>query len=482
VKLSRYKAFLPLLIGLAVAVLPVPQGLTQNAWFYFALFAAVVAGLILEPLPAAAVGVIGVTLAASLALIYTPQQMADPSFNFSSASIKWALSGFSNTTVWLIFGAFTFALGYSQTGLGRRIALFLVKRLGKKTLGLGYAITLADFFLAPVTPSNTARSAGTILPILRSIPGLYGSQPGTTARKIGSYIMWTAFASTTLTSSIFVTSMAPNLLAVDLVNQTVGVEISWIQWFMGFLPVGLFLLFLLPFVIYKLYPPEIKTSKEVPAWASQELKKMGRISRNEVIMAVLALLALVLWIFAGKWISATTVALAVIALMLIAKIVTWQDILSNKPAWNVLVWFATLVTLADGLNRVGFVSWFAEGAAASLTGFSPILVMVILVFLFFVIHYLFASVTAHVTAVLPVILAAGAAIPGMPVRIFALLLCFSLGIMGVLTPYATGPAPAYYASGYVSRREFWTLGFVFGIIFFLALLIIGFPYLMTVVS
>jgi L-tartrate/succinate antiporter len=276
--------------------------------------------------------------------------------------------------------------------------------------------------------------------------------------------------------------MAPNLLAVDLVNQTVGVEISWTQWFLGFLPVGLFLLFLLPFIIYKLYPPEIKTSKEVPAWASQELKKMGRISRNEVIMAVLVLLALVLWIFAGKWISATTVALAVIALMLIAKIVTWQDILSNKPAWNVLVWFATLVTLADGLNRVGFVSWFAEGAAASLTGLSPILVMVILVFLFFVIHYLFASVTAHVTAVLPVILAAGAAIPGMPVRIFALLLCFSLGIMGVLTPYATGPAPAYYASGYVSRREFWTLGLIFGIIFFLALLIIGFPYLMTVIS
>lgn len=480
-KLSRYKAFLPILIGLVIAVLPVPQGLTRNAWFYFALFAAVVMGLILEPLPAAAIGVIGVTLAASLALIFTPQQLADPGFDAASASIKWVLGGFSNTTVWLIFGAFTFALGYSQTGLGRRIALYLVKHLGKRTLGLGYAITLADLFLAPVTPSNTARSAGTIFPILRGIPGLYGSQPGPTARKFGSYIMWTAFASTTLTSSMFVTSMAPNLLAVDLVNQTVGVEISWVQWFMGFFPVGLFLLSLLPFVIYKLYPPEIKVSREVPAWAAQELRKMGRISRNEVIMAVLALFALVLWIFAGNWINPTTVALAVIGLMLIVRIVTWQDILSNKPAWNVLIWFATLVTLADGLNRVGFVSWFANGAAASLTGLSPIFVMVVLVLLFFVIHYLFASVTAHVTAVLPVILAAGAAIPGMPVRIFALLLCFSLGIMGVLTPYATGPAPAYYASGYVSRRDFWTLGLIFGIFFLLALLLFGLPYLMAVI-
>lgn len=478
-KFPVWKVVFPVLGGVAIACLPSPQGLEHNAWLYFALFSAVIIGLIIEPIPSAAIGVIGVTLAATFKLVYTPPQISDPTFDLTKESIKWALSGFGNATVWLIFGAFMFAMGYAKTGLGRRIALFLVKRLGKRTLGLGYAITLADLALAPFTPSNTARSGGTIFPIIQNIPGLYGSEPGETARKIGSYLMWTAFTATCLTSSMFLTSMAPNLLAVDLTQKTVGIEISWMQWFLGFLPMGVLFVFLLPYIIFKVHPPEIKISEEVPDWAKQELTKMGKISHKEIILAALVFLALVLWIFGGNRIHPTTAALAVIALMLITRVITWDDILSNKPAWNVLVWFATLVTLADGLNRVGFVSWFAKGVAEQLTGISPIAVMVILAALYFCIHYMFASITAQVTAILPVILAAGAAIPGMPLMAFALLLCCQSGIMGIITPYATGPAPIYYGSGYISRKDFWTLGLVFGAIFLLVLLLIGVPYLTT---
>jgi L-tartrate/succinate antiporter len=176
-------------------------------------------------------------------------------------------------------------------------------------------------------------------------------------------------------------------------------------------------------------------------------------------------------------IDATTVALAAVSVMLICGVVSWDDILANKPAWNVLGWFATLVVLADGLNKVGFVGWFGQHAAAILAGHSPLFVMVSLVALFFWIHYLFASLTAHTTAVLPVMLAAGLAVPELPARTFALLLAYSLGIMGVLTPYATGPAPVYYGSGFLTRNEFWRLGLVFGLIFVGALLLIGVPAL-----
>lgn len=474
-----WKSVMPVLVGIIIALFPAPQGIDQNAWFYFALFVSVILGLILEPIPSAAIGVIGVTLAATLRLVYAPAHIVDPTFNLTRESIKWALSGFGNATVWLIFGAFMFALGYAKTGLGRRIALLLVKKLGRRTLGLGYAVTFADLVLAPFTPSNTARSGGTIFPIIQNIPSLYGSEPDKTARKMGSYLMWTAFAATCLTSSLFMTSMAPNLLAVDIVHKTVGLEISWVQWFLGFLPIGALLVLLLPYIIYRIYPPEIKRSDEVPVWAAQELSKMGKVKRKELLMAALILLALVLWIFAGDLVHPTTVALAVIALMLITRIVTWDDILSNKLAWNVLIWFATLVTLADGLNRVGFVSWFAKGAAESLTGISPITVMVILLALYFCIHYMFASITAQVTAILPVILAAGAAVPGMPILVFALLLCYQSGIMGIITPYATGPAPIYFGSGYIPRKDFWTLGLVFGAIFLLSLLI-SVPYLLAI--
>lgn len=469
-KTIPWKAVLPLLLGIIIALLPAPQGLNLTAWYFFAIFSAVILGLILEPLPAAAVGFIGVFLVAVLGL-------AGPK---PADNIRWALSGFSNTTVWLIFGAFMFAMGYDKTGLGRRIALILVKKLGRKTLGLGYAITFSDLILAPFTPSNTARSGGTIFPIIRNLPGLYGSSPGETSRKIGAYIMWTAFAATCVTSSMFITSLAPNLLALDLVSKTVKISISWTEWFVGFLPVGIILILILPYLVYKIYPPEIKSSEEIPSWASQELDKLGKFSRKELVMALLAVLALALWIFGGNFIDATTVAGFVISLMIITGTVTWDDILANKQAWNVLVWFATLVALADGLNKVGFVTWFAKSMAALLTGMSPIVVMVVLVVIFFIIHYMFASLTAHTTAILPVMLAVGAAIPGLPVKTFALLLCYSLGIMGVITPYATGPGPVYYGSGYISRKDFWTLGLIFGTIFLVALIGIGVPYLLAI--
>ncbi len=469
-KTIPWKAVLPLLLGIIIALLPAPQGLNLTAWYFFAIFSAVILGLILEPLPAAAVGFIGVFLVAVLGL-------AGPK---PADNIRWALSGFSNTTVWLIFGAFMFAMGYDKTGLGRRIALILVKKLGRKTLGLGYAITFSDLILAPFTPSNTARSGGTIFPIIRNLPGLYGSSPGETSRKIGAYIMWTAFAATCVTSSMFITSLAPNLLALDLVSKTVKISISWTEWFVGFLPVGIILILILPYLVYKIYPPEIKSSEEIPSWASQELDKLGKFSRKELVMALLAVLALALWIFGGNFIDATTVAGFVISLMLITGTVTWDDILANKQAWNVLVWFATLVALADGLNKVGFVTWFAKSTATLLTGMSPIVVMVVLVVIFFIIHYMFASLTAHTTAILPVMLAVGAAIPGLPVKTFALLLCYSLGIMGVITPYATGPGPVYYGSGYISRKDFWTLGLIFGTIFLTALIGIGVPYLLAI--
>ena len=466
------KMLLPVALAVVIMLLPTPQGLSQNAWIYFAIFVGVIVGLILEPIPAAAIGFIGISLATALCLVE-----AKP-----GDSIRWGLSGFSNTTVWLIFAAFMFAMGYEKTGLGRRIALVLVKALGKRTLGLGYAITIADLIIAPFTPSNTARSAGTIYPIIRNLPGLFGSEPGETSRKIGSYIMWTAFAATCVTSSMFITAVAPNALALELVDKALKIKVSWTEWFLGFLPVGAALLIFLPYLIYKIYPPEIKSSEEAPKWAAKELTAMSAFSRKELTMTLLVVLALILWIFGGKIIDATAVAMAVISLMLITGVVTWEDILNNRSAWNVLVWFATLVALADGLNKVGFVKWFAAGTSAFLTGMSPLTIMVILVALFFFIHYLFASLTAHTTAILPVLLVAGAAVPNMPVKVFALLLCYSLGIMGVITPYATGPGPVYYGSGYISRRDFWLLGFLFGVIFLVALLAIGAPYLLATIG
>jgi len=463
------KILIPILVSIIIVVLPTPEGLAVNAQYFFAIFLGVIIALILEPIPAALIGLIGVSFSASLGLVAET----------AKANRDWALSGFSNGVIWLIFAAFMFALGYKKSGLGKRIALLLVKYLGKTSLGLGYAVALSDGILSPFMPSNTARSAGTIFPIAINIPQMFNSTPQNEPRKIGAYISWVAIAATCVTSSMFLTALAPNLLAVSLVEKTTGLVISWGSWFstLSIIMVPLFLL--VPIIAYVVYPPEQKTSPEAPLWAKEELKKMGVITKKELIMLSLGLLALVLWIF-GKdiGINGTTAALSVLCLLVLTNVISWEDVITNKAAINVFIWFATLVAMAGGLKKVGFLKWAAGLISTYLTGLDPISISIILIVLFFVFHYLFASVTAHVVALLPLFLGIAVnLLPGTMIEPLSLLLVGSLGLMGIITPYATGPSPIWYGAGYILQSTWWKLGLIFGSIYLISLVILGFVIL-----
>jgi L-tartrate/succinate antiporter len=205
---------------------------------------------------------------------------------------------------------------------------------------------------------------------------------------------------------------------------------------------------------------------------------MGKIRREEIIMTILACLALLLWIFGNVLeISATLSALAVLCLMVLFKIISWSDILTNRAAWNVFLWFGALVTLAGGLNNVGFLDWFANKITSGISSYSPSFIIIFLLLAFYFIHYLFASSTAHVTALLTVFLVAGSKIPGINYTLLTYLLLYSLGLMGILTPYATGPSPIWYSFGYIPSKTFWLLGALFGIFFIAVLIFVGIPWI-----
>jgi len=460
---------IPVLVLLVVWFIPAPEGLSTVAWHFMAIFLAVVVGLIIEPVPAALVGLIGVSLAALLGLVGKT----------SGANIKWALSGFSNATIWLIFAAFMFAMGYQKTGLGKRISLIMIKYMGKSSLGLGYAVAFADLVLAPFMPSNTARSGGTIYPIAINIPLIFGSTPENEPRKLGSYLCWVAIAATTVTSSMFITALAPNVLAVDLISKGAGITIEWGTWAKMMLPIMVPLFLITPWLAYVLYPPTQKSSPEAPAWAAAELKKMGAITFKEILMGLFALLALILWIFGKELnVNGTTAAIVVVSLMVLTKVISWDDVISNKGAWNVLVWFSTLVALASGLKDVGILAWIGKMAETSLSGLSPMAMMVSMIIVFFVLHYFFASVTAHVTALIPIfVVIAVKFIAPEQIPAFMILLGGSLGIMGIITPYGTGPSPLWYGAGYISQGRWWFLGAIFGALYLAALILGVFIYL-----
>ncbi|WP_066162003.1 anion permease [Aliarcobacter skirrowii] len=447
------KLLIPVLVAVVMWFIPVPEGLSQNAWHFLAIFLAVVVGLILEPIPAALIGFAGVALIAALGLIGNP-----------TMSINWALSGFSNSVIWLIFAAFMFALGYKKTGLGKRVSLLMVKYMGKSTLGLGYAVAFSDLVLAPFMPSNTARSAGTIYPIAINIPQIFNSLPNNEPRKIGSYITWVAIASTSVTSSMFLTALAPNLLAVDLMGRHTQHTLTWMEWATIMVPIMIPLFLLTPWLTYVIYPPTQKKSPEAPKWAAEELKKLGNVTFKEYLMAGLAVVALVLWIFGKEiGINATTTAICVMTVMVLTGIISWDDLLSEKAAFNVFIWFATLVALADGLKRVGVLDFIGKNSESMLSGLDTMALIISLLVLFYVLHYFFASTTAHVTALVPLFMViATTFIPADQIIPFMVLLAGSLGVMGIITPYGSGPNPIWYGAGYISQAKWWGLGAIFG--------------------
>ncbi len=458
------KAVVPIAVAIFLWLLPVPQGLTPNAWAYFAVFIGVVVALVLQPLPGAAVGLIGVAAAAMLKLV--PQANGSPAT--TASSLQWLLSGFSDSTVWLIFCAFMFAMGYEKTGLGRRIALALMKKMGGTTLGIAYAVSFADLALAPFTPSNTARSGGTVYPIAINIPPMYQSFPEEGRRKMGAYLMWNCLAVCAVTSSMFVTSSTPPILAIAMVHKAAPdlAVITWMDWCIAVAPACILLFLVTPILSYLIFPPSVKSSPEAPKWAASELQKLGPITRREITMTVIAFAALGMWVGGSKYMNATMVGIVAVCLLIILDVVKWEDVLKNQNAWNTLAWFATLISMASGLGRVGFVKWFADYSASYFSGSSVTIVMIGMVAVFYFAHYFFASLVAHLVAMLPVMLATALVVPGMNIRIFGMLLIGIIGMMSMLTPYAGGPSGIYYNSRYITPKEFWILGFIFGVIYF----------------
>lgn len=467
----------PFFIAVLLYFLGAPSGLNPNAWLYFCVFIGMIVGLILEPVPAGLVALSALMLCVALK-IGVNSEIAS-----ANKAISWGLSGYANKTVWLVFVAFILGLGYEKSLLGKRIALLLIRFLGQTPLGLGYSVSLSELCLAPFIPSNSARSGGILYPIVSSIPPLMGSTPNNNPNKIGAYLMWVALASTCITSSMFLTALAPNPLAMEIATKMGVREISWFSWFLAFLPCGVLLILLVPLLAYKTCTPTLKGSKEVSLWAKKELEGMGRFSLKEILMLSLTLLALLGWIF-GKSLGlhASATALIVMVLMAFCKIVSYEYIIENKSAFNIFLLLGALLTMAGGLKNVGFLDFIGNITSDFLkhANLNPLIALLLVITLFYLSHYFFASITAHVSALLTLFIGIGSHIEGINLQELSLFLMLSLGIMGILTPYGTGPSTIYYGSGYIQSKDFWKLGLIFGFVYLIVFLSVCVPWVKSI--
>lgn len=433
--------------GLIMWFIPNPEGLNPAAWQVFSIFVATIVGFIIKPLPMGAIAIVGMTATGLL----------------TELGINDVLSGFSSSTIWLIVIAFFISRGFIKTGLGARVAYMFMNKFGKSTLGLSYSLIASDLVLAPAIPSNTSRGAGVIFPIIRSVCDTYGSRPEDgTEGKVGSFLMTASFQGNLITSAMFMTAMAANPLIVKLAAEVADLNITWTGWFTAALVPGVVSLIVIPYVIYKIYPPEVKETPNAAKLANEKLNEMGALEISEKYMLAVFVLILTLWIF-GFGLSGTLVAFIGLSILLLTNVLTWEDIKNEKGAWNTLVWFAGLVMMASYLNELGMVNWFSDLMRGAAGGMSGMVALFVLAIVYYYSHYFFASMTAHISAMYAAFLAVTIAV-GAPPMLAALVLAFFSNLFAATTHYGTGPAPVFFGAGYVPQKTWWKIGFIISLV------------------
>ncbi|MDU6549611.1 DASS family sodium-coupled anion symporter [Veillonella sp.] len=437
-----------------------PEGLKPEVWQLFGIYLATIVGLVLKPFPVPITVLLGVATSSILL-----------------SNTKDVLAGYSNTALWLIFAAFALSVAFGKTGLGHRIAYHLVRLFGSTTLRLGYVTAFLDLILSPATPSNTARAAGIVYPINLSIAEAVGSYPGETAKKAGAYLLQNGYFATKVTSFLFATAMAPNLLALDFITKLTGVSLNWGQWALAMFIPGFIMLMLMPLIGYMYERPSVKDidNKKI---AADGLAELGPMKASEKGLIVIALLAITGWVLPtfGIKIDATAVAIVAMIATFVCGIISWDDLLKTKAAWNTLIWFGGILGLSSALTKGKFFEWLAKYLEAHMNfGLDPFMMLILISVISVAVRYFFASGTAYISAMLPVFLIVGIN-AGIDPTLLAFIMIGTNAYGGSVTHYGAAPGPIIFSAGYNNVKDWWTVGLISAVVCLVLNYVIGIPW------
>lgn len=451
-------------LGLGIWFSPVPEGLDPRAWHLFAIFAATIFLVI--------TGAASLLLASILALVV--------SVFAGVLAAPVAYSGFSQGFILLIVVAFLVGRGVVNSGLGARIGYLLVRSFGKSSLGLAYSMVATDAMIAPAFPSNTARS-GVLFPIVYSLAESNGSHPDTgTRHDLGAYLMLCSMAGLGLSSALWLTAMAANPIGVAMLAER-GVAISFGTWFLASSVPTLTAMVVVPWLLYRLFPPTLTATPAAPAQAAEKLRTLGAVTPKEWL-TLGTFLAMVLGWALGSWlgIDATAVAFAGLAILIIGGVFTVEDMKASGDALETLIWFGILFTLSTQLDQLGFMQFLGDRMGAWVDGLSWPLTYALLALLYVLIHYLFVSQSAHLLALFGIFL--GISQPEVPTAVMGVMLLFATNFFSILTPQASSANVIFLGSGYVTAGEVYRHGGTVVAACFVIYLVIGTPWWLLVLG
>ena len=453
---------IPLVLGLVLWFWPVPEGLSLPAWRLFAIFAATIVAVLS--------GATSIFLAAIIALVVAVLSgTLDP---------VQAYSGFSAGFILLIVVAFLVGRGVVNSGLGERIGLLLVRSFGKSSLGLAYSMVATDAIIAPAFPSNTARS-GVLFPIVYSLAKSNDSLPWEDSRlELGAYLMMCTMIGLGLSSALWLTAMAANPLGVALLVER-GVDIHFGNWLLASSLPTLTAMVLLPWILYKAFPPRRRYTPEAPAKAAEQLQALGALKSREWVTLGTFVSMVTGWaLSAPLGLDATAIAFFGLAVLMLGGVFTLDDIKSSGDALETLIWFAILYAISTELDRLGFMQYAGNFLGQWVVGFTWPITFALLVVLYTLIHYLFVSQSAHLLALFGVFI--GISQPDVPLPLMGMMLLMATNFFSVLTPQASSANVIFVGSGYLNGREVYRYGGLATLVCLLIYLTIGTPWMMLV--
>jgi divalent anion:Na+ symporter, DASS family len=460
---NRGKQVVSFALALCIWFAPIPAGLTKEAWHLFAVFAAAIFSVIVNAFP-----LLTASLLAVGAVVLTGT--VDP--------VK-AFAGFANSSVLLVVVAFLVAHAVVKSGLGRRISLLVVSAFGRSTLGLGYSIFLTDALIAPAFPSNTSRG-GVLYPIILSLAQSAGSKPeDADSSRLGGYLMFCGMASLSVSSALWLTATSANPIGVSLAAQS-GVKITFGSWLLAASFPALATILLLPLVLSRLFPPGVTDTPDAPALARKELHGMGRLSRDEWIVAVTFAVMVTGWVMADSLrLSLAAVAFGGLGVLLATNVLTVEDMNLQGSTLVTFFWLAVLFALSGQLNELGFMGYVGAKLTALLGGVAWPIAYVVLLMLYVLMHYMFVSQSAQVLALFDVFLDV-AVRTGVPTSLMAFALLFASSYFSTITPQGGSQNVIFVGSNYLTQGELYRLGLLTTGFCLLAFLVLGTPWLLFV--
>ena len=372
------------IVFLAAAFLPLPDGLTRPAAYSLAALAAAVvfwASGVQDP---SMTGLLIITVLSVLGVITFEQVVA----------------GFGAEFVWLLVATFIIAQGMADCGLGQRIALRILRLAGGRASTVLFALLAVILVLSFMVPTAAGRIS-MILPVCLGIVGAAGIRPPSNFAK--SMLIGTSHASI-MAGIGLPTAAGATVYAAGAFGTLVGHRWTYVQWMAAFLPLVIVFVVVLWRILLWVFPPERENLVGGAAYVREELERMGPLTVAERKMLGVFAGMYVLWIIGPRWGITTAQAgtMGMLALLIPGmRLLSWDRALA-AVRWNVVILFAVSLSLANAIERSGAGKWLTDATLGVLSRPSPLAAVLIIAPLIVLVRVGFVNNLGMIAAGLPV--------------------------------------------------------------------------------